>query len=479
MLRLKNKNLVRRGTVAIAALIITGFALAACGEDTNEIDLSKISQSNPFAQVILAQAQAQTKAQTPQVQVKTDEPKPELFVESVTLKFLDAKSLKASISNMSGNYGSMEPDAKGNSLIICDTNENVGKIISKIRAIDKKPDQIMIEVVIVDVKLDNETQIGIDWDMLTTRDHDAVFRQNLDFTSRLKSTEQTTANVGTATAFNTTGTGSDLLLLWPGDIRTVIHALQEKNNVEIIASPRVMVVSGQTASIEAVEEVPYSETSNTSQGGELTSTQFKNVGVKLNVGATLTDDKFILLNVETEQNVQTGTSVVSGVVGAPIIDTRKIQSSLLLNDSQILVIGGLRRKTTQKQTNQFPILGDLPIVGYAFKTTDTIENSSELLVILSPHIYKGERPTDTQMEKYNEITQRPLLTLPKPDPNGIEERIGKGVENLLKPSADGEKEKERKAKEAEKLEKAKKIKEAKKAEEMNKKTKVVKNQKSK
>ncbi|MGA2915168.1 MAG: hypothetical protein ABSE89_03995 [Sedimentisphaerales bacterium] len=453
MLRLKNKKLVRRSTASVAGLIIMSFALAVCGEDTNEIDISKISQSNPFVQLIQAQAQAQAQAQkqtqapaqiqTPQV--KTEEPKPELFVKSVTLKFLDAKSLKASISNMSGTYGSMEPDGKCNSLIICDTNENVEKIVSKIRAIDKKPDQIMIEVVIVDVKLDNETQIGVDWDLLTTNDHDAVFRQNLDFTSRLKSTERTTTNVGTATAFNTTGTGSDLWLLWPNDIRTVIHALQEKNNVEILASPRVIVVSGQTASIEAVEEVPYSETSDTSQGGQLTSTQFKNVGVTLKVGATLTDDKFILLNVETEQSVQTGTSVVSGVTGTPIIDTRKIQSSLLLNDSQILVIGGLRRKETQKQTNQLPFLGDLPVIGYAFKSTNTVQNNSELLVILSPHIYKGEMPNTAEMQKFNEITKRPLLTLPKPDPNGIEEKIGKGIDNLLKPSANAEKIQDKKA----------------------------------
>lgn len=458
MLKLKNKKLVRRGTAAIAALIITGFVLAACGEDTNEIDISQISQSNPFAKFM----QTQTQAQTQTLQVKTDKPKPELFVESVTLKFLDAKSIKASISNMSSEYGGMEPDAKGNSLIICDTNENLPKIIEQIRKIDRKPDQIMIEVVLLDVKLDDKTEIGINWDLLTTRDHNAVFRQNLGFTPRLYSTAKDSAGVGNAKAFNTIGTGSDLWLLFPGDIRTVIHALQEKNNVEIIASPRVMVVSGQTASIEAVEEIPYSELSQTSQGGSMTSTQFKNVGVKLNVVATLTDDKFILLNVETEQSIQTGTSVVGEVTGVPTVDTRKIQSSLLLEDSQILVIGGLRRKTTQKQTNQLPILGDLPIVGLAFKATDTVQNSSELLVILSPHIYKGERPNDAEMGKFNEITQRPLLTIPE----------------VVERKQQEENEKARQAKEAEKLEKAKKAKESKKIEEANKKNITAKKQKS-
>jgi type II secretory pathway component GspD/PulD (secretin) len=333
----------------------------------------------------------------------------------------------------------------------------------------------MIEVVLLDVKLNDETEIGVSWDMLTTRDHDAVFRQNLGFStaSRLGSTVKDSTTVGTATAFNTTGTGSDFRLLWPGDIRTVIHALQEKNNVEVLGSPRVMVVNGKKAIIKSVEERPYTESTTTGESGiPMTYTKFKEIGVTLDVTATLTDEKFILLDVTTKYDVAVSTT------SPPAVDKREITSSLLLEDGQILVIGGLRRKETQKQTNQLPILGDLPIVGWAFKATDTIQNSSELLVILSPHIYKGERPNNAEMEKFNEITQRPLLTLPKPDPNGIEERIGKGVENLLKPSADGEEVKERKAKEAVKIEKAKKIKEAKKAQEANKKAKTAKKQKS-
>jgi type IV pilus assembly protein PilQ len=320
--------------------------------------------------------------------------------------------------------GKMEPDAKGNILVICDTKDNVAKILEQIRKVDRKPDQIMIEVVLVDVALNNETEIGVDWDLLTTKFNQrldtpsqigASFRQSLGFTDTLASVPATTPNIQNATAWNTTGLGSDFSILW-GDVRTVIHTLQKKNNVEIIASPRVMVVSGKEATIKAVEEIPYSNQSDTSNGGALTSTEFKNVGVTLKVGATLTDDKFIALNVEAEQSVQTGTSVVTGGVGSsgvPIVDTRNIQSSLLLNDGQILVIGGLRRKETQKQTNQLPILGDLPVVGLAFKTTQTIENDSELLILLSPHIYTGERPNEAQMEKYNEITQRPLLTTPE------------------------------------------------------------------
>ncbi len=401
MSRLKKKI-----KTVVAALIVIGIAFTAHSQDNSEIDIDKLER-NPFVSFV-------GEKQTPLVEV--GELQSELFVETISLKFLDPRSLQISLTNMSGAYGSIEPDGRSNSLIICDTKENLAKIIEQIRKIDRKPKQVMIEVVILDVRLDDETEIGINWDMLTTEyngrfDNDSKigtsFRQNLGFTNRVGSTEATTTNVGNATAWNTTGTGSAFSII-TGDIRNVIRALQQKNNVEILASPRVMVVSGQTASIEAVEEIPYQERTETSEGGELTSVQFKNVGIMLNVGATLTDDNFIHLDVETEQNSYTGE-----LSSVPVVDTRKIKSSLLLNDGQILVIGGLRRKETQKQTNQIPILGDIPIIGLAFKTTDTIQNNSELLVILSPHIYKGERPNNVEMEKFNEITQRPLLTIPE------------------------------------------------------------------
>ncbi len=409
-------NKYKKLLFAAILLSILSLTIVIQGASEPSIDLNEITKNNPFMQ--LTSSPNRTHAE------KVIAEKPDLEVNSISLKFLDAKSLKSSIEPMLTTYGKIEPDSKGNTLIICDTNENLAKILKQIRKIDRKPDQIMIEVVILDVKLDDDTQIGVDWDLLTTNDHDAIFRQNLT-TSRLGSTIRNSDNTGNATAFNTTGTGSDLWLLWPNDIRNVIHVLQTKNNVEIIASPRVMVVSSQTASIEAVEEIPYSNQSDTSNGGALTSTEFKNVGVKLIVVATLTDDKLILMNVNAEQSVKTGSSIVTGgpgATGTPIVDTRKIQSSLLMNDGQILVIGGLRRKTTQKQTNQLPLLGDLPIVGYAFKSTDTICNSSELLVLLSPHIYNSEKPTEAQMEKFNEITQRPLLTIPESEERKKEEQ---------------------------------------------------------
>ena len=426
-------NKYKKLLFAAILLSLLSLTIVIQGAGEQSIDINEITKGNPFTQFT-------QKHNTAAAPVSID--KPDLVVETATLKFLDAKSVKTSIGGMSSQYGSIEPDGKGNTLIICDTNENLAKILKQIRKIDRKPDQIMIEVVILDVKLDNDTQIGVNWDMLTSNYDNKLssssseigtsFRQSLSgrvASNTVGSTDTTGTTTLTTTdptilPWTTTGLGSDFSLIY-GNIRNVIHVLQTKNDVEILASPRVMVVSGKDATIKAVEQIPYSDNSQTSGGGNMTSTAFKDVGVTLKVEATLTDDKFILLVVDADQSVQTGTSVVTGGVGAsgtPIVDTRNIHSSLLLNDGQILVIGGLRRKETQKQTNQLPILGDLPIVGLAFKSTDTIENSSELLILLSPHIYNGEKPSEAQMEKFNEITQRPLLTIPESEERKKEEQ---------------------------------------------------------
>ncbi|MCK5505224.1 MAG: type II secretion system protein GspD, partial [Thermodesulfovibrionia bacterium] len=294
---------------------------------------------------------------------------------------------------------------KSNSLIVCDTKENLEKILTQIKKADRTPKQIMVEVVILDVQLDDDTEIGTDWDRIFKPTYDTGYRQNFT-TSRLGSTIEDATNIGNATAFNTTGLGGAFSII-SGTIRNVVHLIQEKRNVEILASPRVMTVSGQSAYIEAIDEIPYQESSQSSEGGTvLTYTEFKLVGTKLNVSPVLTDGNDILLTVDAEQNIQVGTTT------PPRVDTRKAKASLLLKDGQVVILGGLRRQEKTKEVDQIPILGDLPIIGALFKNTNTVIKNSELIVFLSPHIYKGEPIDKEAMAKFREITDRPMLSLP-------------------------------------------------------------------
>ncbi|MDT8301024.1 MAG: secretin N-terminal domain-containing protein [Sedimentisphaerales bacterium] len=391
--------------LCIILIICAGYAPT---QSQPTLDAQKITQEvgreNPFAQIPRS-----IKTVTPIALQSSEfiEEMPELFVQTIMLKFLDAQSLKQAIDKMSSRNGSIAINENNNSLIVCDTKEKLEKIVSEIKKADKTPRQIMVEMVIVDVQLSDDTAIGINWDLLTDKVQDMTYRQN--FTTRLGTTVEDATTIGNATAFNTTGLGSNFSVI-NGDIRNVVSVLQEKKDVEILASPRVMVVSGKTASIEAVRELPYNEVTDTSAGGSMSSTEFKKVGVTLDVTASLTDDDLIFLNVSSEQNVVVGASATD----VPIIDTRNASSEVLLQDGQVVIIGGLRRQELTKETSQVPILGDIPLIGLLFRYTNTVVNNTELIIFLSPRIYNDEEkiPEDA-MEKFREIKDRPMTSLEK------------------------------------------------------------------
>jgi len=388
----------------------------ACGQ-TDPCDAT--TRRNPFAGL--------APQEEPEAPIEMEQPvvgtPPELRLETIVLKFLDAKSLKDVLDRMVTPNGGVAINEKNNSVIVCDTPESLQRILTEVKKADRTPNQIMVEVVIMDVQLRDDTEIGVNWDLLSSDLYDVVYRQNLT-SARLQSTGSDDETIGSATVFNTVGTGGDLSLI-SGTIRHVLHAIQQKRNVEILASPSTLVVSGQSATIKAVEEIPYVEVIDTAQGGAaaLTSTEFKEVGVNLQVSATVTDGNSIFLSVDTEQNVRTGESPR----GVPIVDTRRATTALLLKDGQTIVIGGLRRVETVDEVRQIPILGDLPLIGFLFRSTSKVTTRSELVVLLSPHISKDGPIPPGVLAEHRRIQEMSLLS----------ERSG-GVDRKRRSGAAGE-----------------------------------------
>ena len=255
----------------------------------------------------------------------------------------------------------------------------------------------------------------MDWDILSTDNKDFSYRQSTIFPNRMSIVPPTHPYQGTMTSFQATSLGAEVAIV-TDDIRNVLHLLQVKRNVDILASPRVMVVSGQKASIRTVEEIPYQEVTQSSAGGggtnAITSTQFKDVGVTMDVKATVTDEGKVLLTVNPSQSVNTGTSIG----GVPVIDKREATTTLLMDDGQVAVMGGLRSQNTLIEKDQVPLLGDLPIIGFIFSSTHKVVQNSELIVILSPHIHNGEPVPAEAMARFNQLKNKPMLSLPA-EPN--------------------------------------------------------------
>ena len=399
-----NKLNIKKVSVILALVILC--CNAAVSQQTDYAGLSEPEINNdPFADLSFGN-QTFTEQIVPETYTIEKE-EPNLFIETIVLKFLDAKSLMEIVGNMNTGFGSVSINEKNNSLIVCDTRERLDRILEEIHKADKTPQQIMIEVVIVDVQLNDDTEIGVDWDILSSDRYDFEYRQNFS-SSRIGTTIEDATTIANGTAFNTTGFGGAFSVL-SSSVRNVLNIVQQKRDVKILASPRVMMVSGEEASIEAIEEIPYTEVMDTAGGGAgaLTSTSFKNVGIKLKVSATITDSNNIFLLVDTEQNVTSGQSNTE----VPIVDTRRASTSLMLRDTQTVIFGGLRRQEKTKDVSQIPILGDIPIIGFMFKNTNTIIKNSELVVFLSPHIYKGESISPDEKKIYEKINEKSIISL--------------------------------------------------------------------
>ena len=147
-----------------------GWAQPYTGQlESEQSSTSNFGRDNPFAKI------TKKKTSIPEVKIQSSQSaldayeSPEVFIETITLKFLDAAQIRQIISTMSSENGSIAVNSKTNSLVVCDTKKNLAKIIGKIRDADKKPEQIMIEVVLLDVQLDNDTEIGINWYILSTK----------------------------------------------------------------------------------------------------------------------------------------------------------------------------------------------------------------------------------------------------------------------------------------------------------------------
>ena len=337
---------------------------------------------------------------------------PDLFVQTVMLKFLKAENVEPIASTLASSYGSVAIDDDTNSIILCDDEENLKRIVEQIRIADQTPKQILVEVVILDVQLNDDTEIGVNWDFAGTKGW-----QSLSGTQLISD------------AIGSSATGGAFGIIKNG-IGATIHALQSTRNVEILSSPKVLVLSGQEAVIETTSEIPYQEIASTTEGGaSIETTKFKDTGITLTVKATITDEGRILMDIEPSQKINAGTTL-SVVTTVPVVDTRSVQTSLLMDDGQVVVIGGLRSKSTTITQNKIPLLGDIPLIGFLFSDDQTVVKNSELLVMISPHIQQDEDsilPKD-QYDKFNELKDKPLLEVPREKPHA---RNPLGIFNLF------------------------------------------------
>jgi pilus assembly protein CpaC len=176
---------------------------------------------------------------------------------------------------------------------------------------------------------------------------------------------------------------------FPGGIGAVLQALSTKGLAKILAEPNLMVKSGQEGNFLAGSEIPYSVLAST--GGTSTpSIVFKTVGVKVIFKPEVMENGLISLKIDpAEVSSISGTLAVNGY---PIIDTRDVRTTVDLRDGESLVLAGLLQEEQIKTMSKIPILGDIPILGALFRSTQNDLTEKELVFFITPKIVQPTAP---------------------------------------------------------------------------------------
>ncbi|MBN2589352.1 MAG: secretin and TonB N-terminal domain-containing protein [Sedimentisphaerales bacterium] len=342
--------------------------------------------------------------------------------------YADVKEVETALTKIISNRGSIASSIGTSNIIVTDTESKIKAIDEFLQEVDRPTPLIEVEVRIYDIKNTNALDIGVDWFVgrntgYGTQATGGPITGMSNSDPYVNSTFSSTIN-----KVGSTGVLDWGILTKHMDIEVLFSAIQQKDCAKLLANPRIKVLDNETASFKAIEEIPYQQLQ---QGGyqSFGTTEFKEVGVELEVTPHLAKDEMVRLHVKPVFSVQTGDVEIStvGTGGStvtspqPVVDKREADTVALVKNGQTIVIGGLQKQTVNQLVTKVPILGDIPILGwlFTFEGEDTV--NSELVVFITPNIV--EQPDMTEREaSYFEGTSIPT---PKSPTTNLNPETGK------------------------------------------------------
>jgi general secretion pathway protein D len=258
---------------------------------------------------------------------------------------------------------------------------------------------------VAEVTLDEATQYGINWAVLTGN-----------------STTEATARLGAQRFADSALTNvQDFLMrtvrLGEVDVSSVIRALASEAEVRILSTPRVVALNNEEARILVGSQVPF--TQSTRAGLDVVVdqvVQYRDVGVQLTMIPTINDDGYVTFRMLQEVSALTAQNV-EAALGASVISTREVETSALVRDGQTVVIGGLIDESDEVVESGVPILKDIPLLGYLFKSRSTRRVRTELAIFVTPYVIMTDEDAEALYERTRD--QMDAGGAPAPDSSGI------------------------------------------------------------
>ncbi|MEN4570325.1 DNA uptake porin HofQ [Pantoea agglomerans] len=295
---------------------------------------------------------------------------------AVILRYASASEVYASLlserQSLMTPRGSVTVDKRTNALLLRDSAAALKETERWIRALDLPLEQIELSAHIVTISEEHLQELGVKWGLQAgdAAVNDILHHPRLDVPLAVSSPG---ISVGMALA----RIGGQLLDL-------ELSALEQENQIEIIASPRLFTSHQQTASIKQGTEIPY-EVSAGNSGA--TSIEFKEAVLGMEVTPTISGNGRIQLKIHISQNMP-GRSIRTGDSDILSIDKQEIETQVTVSDGQTLALGGIFQQQRTRGQNQVPLLGNVPLIGGLFRQQSDQRKKRELVIFITPRLVR-------------------------------------------------------------------------------------------
>ncbi|WP_145495639.1 DNA uptake porin HofQ [Yersinia bercovieri] len=289
---------------------------------------------------------------------------------TLALQHADAEQVADSLdeSELLSPLGSVMVDKRTNTLLIRDTPASLAVLKGWLAEMDLPLQQVQLAAHIVTMSRENLQELGVRWGMGESQ-HATSLRVN-DFNVNLP-----LANSVVNAGFNVARIGGRLLEL-------ELSALEQENQVDIIASPRLVASHLQTASIKQGSDIPYA----VARGDKgAVSIEFKEAVLGMEVTPKILRNGKITLNLKISQNMP-GMTIKRGDTEALLIDKQEIKTQITVNDGETIVLGGIFQQKNNQAVNKVPILADIPWLGALFKQDTKQQSRRELVIFITPRL---------------------------------------------------------------------------------------------
>lgn len=322
--------------------------------------------------------------------------------DSYQFSYARAKDVAVLIGPQMSSKEAAQVDERTNTLFFRETRANIDNMRRLLAQIDKPTKQVMIEARLVEVTANPRQGYGINWSgVVGSATNGQTLRYSgtngvTDTTGQLTPNNFTPGNPNNPNIFGSFGNlaAGQFAILTVPQMALTVQALNEDADAEFLANPRVVTADNMQAKIEIIRSQPvpqmnFNEQTATAVFGGF---QDKKFGNTLIVKPSVNKENFITLAVKPEISNKIGDQLFTvpggsgGTVASPIIDTRSLESNVLIKSGDTLAIGGLLQDEVLKSRTKVPLFGDVPVLGYLFQSRTNVRTKRNLLVFVTPTV---------------------------------------------------------------------------------------------